>query len=124
MAFDNAFHDSKAHTRTPDILPHVASTIQVALIGKTINFLLFFKIEGIDRHNCRTVLPCSIGAHIYIYRTGPIIVWCRTMYENVDGFVYECKHCGLRFFQEGKPASCCGHNDFVRMTIEKALGVE
>jgi hypothetical protein len=46
------------------------------------------------------------------------------MYENVDGFVYECKHCGFRFFQEGKPASCCEHNDFIRMTIEEALGVK
>jgi len=46
------------------------------------------------------------------------------MYENVDGFVYECKHCGNRYYQEGKPASCCDHTDFTKMTIEKALGVE
>jgi len=46
------------------------------------------------------------------------------IFEEFDGFVYECKDCGMRFFQEGKPSSCCNRNEFHRMTFEQAIGLE
>lgn len=47
-----------------------------------------------------------------------------TQRNVVDGFVYECKGCGERYFWRGRPESCCGENNFLKMTYEKAIGLE